>query len=62
MTRRRSFLVEIASISLTADGLIETLYLPTPSQVLNHIFEGQIRLTCPLPEGGEIVGVFRQPH
>ena len=51
-----------APIYGTADDLIETLYLPTPSQVLNHIFEGQIRLTCPLPEGGEIVGVFRQPH
>jgi hypothetical protein len=58
--RRRSALVAIDSSSLRADLFIRTLYLATPFQVLDDVFERIVRFLFPNFEGLDIAGVFRQ--
>jgi hypothetical protein len=58
--RCRSFCEGMASISFKTEDLIKTLYSATPFQILDNLFKIQERLPCPLSEGGEILGVFRQ--
>ncbi len=58
--RCRSFWEGMASISFKTDDLSRTLYSATPFQILDNLFKIQERLPCPLSEGGEILGVFRQ--
>ena len=57
-TRRRSFLLGNASISLAADGLIRSLYLATPLQILDHISELDGLFLGPFLERGEIFCVL----
>ena len=59
MILSRSFL-GIASISLTAEGLIRILYLATPFHILEDLFEYQIRFTCSCFKGSQILGILCQ--
>lgn len=60
MIRWRSLFRVIASISLAAEGLMTTLYLATPLQVPDDIFEDEIWLVCSILERGEILRIFGQ--
>jgi len=58
--RRRSSLRRIASISLMAEGLIRTLYLPTLFEVFQNFFERQIRFVSTLLKCSQILCVLGQ--
>ena len=60
MTRRRSAVVAIDSSSLRADFFIRRLYLATPFQVLNDVFERIVRLLFTNFEGLDVADVFRK--
>ena len=57
-TRRRSVLVAMASISLTADGLIRTSNLATPLQIFHDGFKREVFFEGSFLEGGEILCIF----
>jgi hypothetical protein len=49
-------LVGIASISLTADGLMKRLYPATPPEILDDVLEGKVGLRLAQLESGQILG------
>ena len=48
--------------SLTAEGLIRTLYRATSFQFADHVLEWQVRLALPYFERLQVLGIFRQAH
>ncbi len=60
MIRCRSFLRGIASISLTAEGLITSLYFATSLQILNDAFESKTGLFGPIIERRQVLRILSQ--
>src|SRR6266568_5808463 len=57
MIRRRSFLGRDSS-SLTAEGLMQILKLPTFPQVFKDAFKGEVRFAGSFLESRQVFGVF----
>lgn len=56
----RNFFCSMASISFTAERLIETLYFSTPFQILYDVFIGQAWFVYSIFKGSKILGIFRK--
>jgi hypothetical protein len=60
ITRWRSLFNGMASMSLTAEGLIRSLYLATLTQIFQDFLKRQVGLVLALLEGGQIFHIFSQ--
>ena len=58
MIRWRSFFREIASISLTAEGLIRSLYLATLFQIPDDVLKGKIGFVFAFVKRGKILSIL----
>jgi hypothetical protein len=50
------------SISFTADGLMKTLYLGMLLQILEDLFETQIRFGSSFLKGEQVFSIFSKPR
>ena len=60
ISRWRSRLNGMASISLTAEGLSSSLYFATLPQIFQDFFKWEVGFGGPRLEGGQILGILSQ--